>query len=343
MCGDGKPLLVTPESICVHSCCAEPMTRHARAAASPLSIEQAALDQEPMSDPQPFAGGHHSPGDILAHPRFPAARTAFVEAVLALYEGDAFLNRLLLEAARQVTFNMIVSLYFRCDEADRATWPTMQALKAQMTVFGLTSPRRIEDVVARLVQSDYLETRPSQRDGRVRILPPTAKMLALDQDWLTALYRPLQVTFPDPGYAEVIGRDPVFQRAQRLVALGFSARGSDILAGNPDIMLFMNRDAGITILTKLVQMQDAAGGNAVEKLSYTDIGARFGVSRTHVRTLLQDAERAGLVALTGQGGRLVELKPAVLRAFDRFIADSMSGHDLLHRIALGRIASAGSA
>jgi hypothetical protein len=43
---------------------------------------------------------------------------------------------------------------------------------------------------------------------------------------------------------------------------------------------------------------------------------------------------------TGQGGRLVELKPAVLRAFDRFLADTMSGHDLLHQLALGRIAGA---
>jgi hypothetical protein len=82
----------------------------------------------------------------------------------------------------------------------------------------------------------------------------------------------------------------------------------------------------------------AAEGEPVEQLSYTDIGERFGVSRTHVRSLLQDAEQAGLVALPGQGGRLVELKAAVLRAFDRFLADSMSGHDLLHRIALGRIA-----
>src|SRR6202012_5501897 len=222
----------------------------------------------------PFAGGHHSPQSILAHPRFAAARTAFVEAVLGLYEGDAFLNRLLLEAARQITFNMIVSLYFRYDEADRATWPTMRALKQQMTAFGLSSPRRIEDLVARLVQSGYLETRPSPHDGRVRILTPTAKMIALDQDWLTALYRPLQVMFPDPGYSQVIERDPAFQRAQRLVALGFGAHGLQILAGNPEIMLFMNRDAGMTILTKLVQIFYAAEGNEVEKLSYRDIGAR---------------------------------------------------------------------
>jgi hypothetical protein len=292
-----------------------------------------------MSDPQPFA--HHSPEEILAHPRFAAARVAFVDAVLKLYEGDAFLNRLVVEAVRQVTFNMIVSLHFAYDEADRATWPTMRRLKAQMTVFGLSSPRRIEDLVARLIDFGYLESHPSQRDRRMRILTPTAGMITVDQDWLTAHHVPLQVMFPEPGYREATERDPAFQRAQRIVALGFSARGADILAGNPDMMLFLNRDAGVMILIKLVQMAQAAGDNAAEKLSYADIGTRFGVSRTHVRMLLQDAERAGLVGLSGQAGRLVELKPAVLGAFDRFVAASMSGHDLLFRIARSRMTGAG--
>jgi hypothetical protein len=192
--------------------------------------------------------------------------------------------------------------------------------------------------VARLVQIGYLESRPSTHDGRMRILTPTAKMMSLDQDWLAYHYRPLQVMFPDPGYAPATERDPSFQRAQRLVALGFSELGAQILASNPAMMLFMNRDAGVMILIKLVQMA-TAGDNAVAGLSYTDIGARFGVSRTHVRTILQDAELAGLVGLSGEGGRLVELKPALLQAFDRFVADGMSGHDLLFRLALARMAS----
>lgn len=54
----------------------------------------------------------HTPQEILAHRRFPAARTAFVDAVLALHEGDAFHSRLLVEAMRQVTFNLLVS--FTC-------------------------------------------------------------------------------------------------------------------------------------------------------------------------------------------------------------------------------------
>jgi DNA-binding MarR family transcriptional regulator len=290
-----------------------------------------------MSDTsRPAVAIHHQPDEILAHSRFLAARSAFVDAVLALYEGDALLNRLLLEAARQITFNIIVSLHFAYDESDRATWPTMGRLKERLAEFGLSSPRRIEGLVERLVSLDFLESRPLASDRRVRLLTPTAKMIALDQDWLIANYRPLQVMFPDPGYSQVIERDLAFQRVHRIVALGFSARGADILAGSPDMMLFLSRDAGSTILIKLVQMAAAAG--AAEPLSYTDIGALFGVSRTHVRLLLEDAERAGLVGLSGRGGWSVELKPAILQAFDRFVAAGMSGHDLLFRIARDRMA-----
>jgi hypothetical protein len=139
-----------------------------------------------MSNPaQPIAGTYHSSEEILAHPRFATARTAFVEAVLGLHEGDAFRNRLLVEAGRQVIFNMIVSLHFRYDEADRTTWPTMRLVKEEMKPFGLLmSPRRIEELVARLIHFGLLEARPSPHDGRVRILTPTAKMMSLDQDWL---------------------------------------------------------------------------------------------------------------------------------------------------------------
>jgi DNA-binding FadR family transcriptional regulator len=99
------------------------------------------------------------------------------------------------------------------------------------------------------------------------------------------------------------------------------------------MMLFLGRDAGVMVLIKLVQKAGALEGRRLE-LSYEDTGALFGVSRTHVRKVLQDAEQDGLVALSGRGLRCVELKPAVWRAFDRFVAESMSGHDLLFRIAL---------
>ena len=296
-----------------------------------------------MSGPSPaLLSTVRTSEEILAHPRFAAARKAFIDAVLALHEGDQFRSRLLIEAVRQVTFNLIVSLHLRHNATDRSTWATPQRLKDEIRRFGLASPRRIDALVTRLVRLGYVDSHPSEQDGRVRILTPTAKMMSLDLDWLAALHRPLQVMFPDIGYSQPIKRDVAFQRAQRVVALGFSARGADVLASNPGMFLFHTRDAGVTILVKLIQMTMAAGNSAVE-LSYSDIGDRFGVSRTHVRKLLQDAERADLVQLSGQGERLVTLKPAMLSAFDRFVAEGMSGHDLLFGIALSRMTSAAGA
>jgi DNA-binding transcriptional regulator LsrR (DeoR family) len=88
------------------------------------------------------------------------------------------------------------------------------------------------------------------------------------------------------------------------------------------------------ILIKLIQMTHAANEGFRAGLSYAEIGARFGLSRTHVREVLLDAGRAGYVKLSGRGGQMVQLTPAVMQVFDRFIADSMSGLDLMFQIAL---------
>ena len=275
----------------------------------------------------------HTPEEILAHPRFAAARAAFIDAVLAFHEGDAFSSRLMVETMRQVTFNLIVILHLRHSENDRSTWPTPQRLKAEIKPYGLASPRRIDALVARLVQAGYVEARPSAQDRRVRFLTPTPKMMALDREWLVYNYVPLLVTFPD-SYAEPIARDPAFQRAQRLVALEFVPKSTQIIASNPAVMRFMHRDAGMLVLMKLIQM---SAGDVAKGLSYTDIGARFGISRTHVRGLLEDAAQHGDVSLSGRDGRLVELRPSILQAFDRFLADAMSAHDLMYKLARQRM------
>lgn len=277
----------------------------------------------------------HSPEAILAHPRFASARAAFIDAVLAFHEGDQFSSRLMVETMRQVTFNLIVILHLRHDANDRSTWPTPQRLKAVIEPYGLASPRRIDALVARLVQLGYVDSRPSELDGRVRLLRPTPRMMALDREWLLYNYVPLHVMFPD-SYAEPIARDPAFQRAQRLIALEFAPKSTKIMASNPAVMRFMHRDAGILVLIKLIQM---SADDAAKALSYTDIGARFGISRTHVRALLGDAAQHGDVSLSGRGERLVELRPSILQAFDRFLADAMSAHDVMYKLARQRMGS----
>lgn len=276
----------------------------------------------------------HSSEEILADPRFPHACDEFVKAMLALYEHKPFLNRLLLEASRTVLMAIIMCLYARYDEADRATWPTLRLVADSMMEHGLASPSRVHDLVSRLVKIGYLEQCPAPRDRRVRILTPTDKMIAQDQDFLVSHHLPLQVMFPDPGYALIMKRDPAFQVKQRLVSRDLFALGAKILASNPVMMLFQGRDAGVMILIKMISLAKAQSGDAPLQVSYADLGTRFGVSRTHVRKLLVEAEELDLVRLANSGGQFVELLPPVLQAFDRLVADAMSGFDLCYQLAL---------
>jgi DNA-binding MarR family transcriptional regulator len=276
----------------------------------------------------------HSPEEILAHPRFALARDEFVRAMLALYEHKPFLNRLLLEASRTVLMSVIMCLYARYGESDRATWPTLRLVADSMATHGLASASRVHDLVSRLIKTGYLEQRAAPQDRRARILTPTEKMIAQDQDFLVSHHLPLQILFPDPGYGLIMTRDPAFQLKQRLVSRDLFALGAKILAGNPVMMLFQGRDAGVMILIKMIQLAKGQGGAVPLKISYSDLGRRFGVSRTHVRKLLEAAEELDLVVLTRGGGHFVEMKPQLLAAFDRLVADAMSGFDLCYQLAL---------
>ena len=254
--------------------------------------------------------------------------------MLALYEGKPFLNRLLLEASRTVLGIVIICLYAGYDEADRSTWPTLRLIAGTMASHGLASPSRVQDLVSRLVKAGYLEQRAAPQDRRVRIITPTKRMIAQDQDFLVSHHLPLQIMFPDPGYALVMTRDPAFQLKQRLVSKDLFAVGAQILAGNPIMMLFQGRDAGVMILIKMIEMAGRQSGDGPIEISYSDLGVRFGVSRTHVRKLLVAAEEMELVRLSKARGRFVELMPPLLQAFDRLVADAMSGHDLCYNLAL---------
>jgi DNA-binding MarR family transcriptional regulator len=276
----------------------------------------------------------HSSEEILADPRFPLARDEFVKAMLALYEHKPRLNRLLLEASRTVLLAMIMCLHARHDEADRATWPTLRLVADSMAEHALASPSRVHDLVLQLVRAGYLEQRVAPQDRRVRLLIPTGRMIAQDQDFLVSHHLPLQIMFPQPGYALIMTRDPAFQLKQRLVSRDLFALGAKILASNPIMMLFQGRDAGVMILIKMIQMAGPQSGTEPLRISYSDLGGRFGVSRTHVRKLLEAAEELDLVRLTKGSGRFVELLPPVVQAFDRLVADAMSGFDLCYQLAL---------
>ncbi|MBS0518219.1 MAG: hypothetical protein JSR90_05975 [Proteobacteria bacterium] len=284
---------------------------------------------------------HISIGEILDHPLFPAARKLYLDRFLAVYDGDPFLVRLLIESGRFVVYHLAVILEAGHDPERPETWFTVGRLKQFLAQFGLgVSQRQIDHLVGRLRSVGFLDVRPAEQDRRLRILKPTERMLAHDRDWLAAHYAPLTVLCPHNDYGPIMRGDARMQVLHRRVSLEFAPIGHKLLTEAPDMMLFFDRAAGHMILAALLHAALEQADDPHVAIPYADVGDRFGVSRTHVRRLLMSAQEMGLVQLKTRGGHCVEILPRLWASYDRAIAGGMFLHDLIYGAATGRTSTA---
>lgn len=262
---------------------------------------------------------------ILAHPRFAEARRVQIDGYLALYSGDPALNKLLVEGARHVIFTFVVCLAASQRDDDPATWLTLGKLQDVVAAYQVGSPGLVEALVTRMLDRGLLTSTPAPTDRRKRILAPTEALLMHDRDLLAVQAAPCAIIANAPGLTLVMARDPSFQQAQRIASLAAFADAMVLLGANPQMMaLFVARDSGLLALYMLLSSALASPSGNVSTVTYQQIADRFGISRTHVRDLVTDAEAAGLMRATDEaGGANVEMLPPLWPVVDRWIAGCM--------------------
>lgn len=274
--------------------------------------------------------------EVLAHPRFDAARQVYVREILRFFENQPSLNRLLMDVGTAFIFFTIITRYANYVPNVRSSWPTMEQLKQEMETHGVASGRRARDIVRRLIDTGYVETQKMPEDKRATLIVPTEKMLAHDRHTLVIYYHPLHVMFPEPGYPEPMQRDRAFQRVARRIGLAFVGHSHEFMMSNPVGAFFFPRQAGHMILTLLIHLCQGQDDDAPPQVPFIKMGDIFGVSRTHVRKLLREAEEMGFVRLDGNRAAVT----AACRAgFDRFLADTMAGNDMVYRLSMKEMAS----
>jgi DNA-binding GntR family transcriptional regulator len=79
-------------------------------------------------------------------------------------------------------------------------------------------------------------------------------------------------------------------------------------------------------MLKLMSLRhsDPQAGDPVIDFPYDEIGALFGLSRTHVRRLMKRAEAAGFVRLLQRGGRQVRIMPPLEDLFENLVAANIA-------------------
>jgi DNA-binding MarR family transcriptional regulator len=271
--------------------------------------------------------------DIVGHPRLADARRHYVDRFLAVYDGDPFLVRLLIESGRLSLYVLALVIEAAQDPLRRETWLTIGALKNWLAMTGTASDRHVDHLVARLCAAGFMTARAPESDRRVRILSLTDKARAHDRAWLAAHYAPLSVLYPEHDYRPVLAPSAEFQVLHRRTAMTYATLGMRLMFSEPDMLLFLNHAAGYPILAALLQAAMRADDTHAA-VRYSDVGDRFGVSGAQVRKLLVAAEERGLVKLHARGGRRVEIMPKLWASHDRGICGGMYFHDVVFTAAM---------
>lgn len=272
---------------------------------------------------------------ILEHPNFLKCREAYLDAVVAFYEFEPSLIELMLDGGRIMVYAVVMAMWGGYREDDPESLPSISRLKRTVDLFGVASARQIDLIVARFVQVGYLQVTPAPSDLRMRIVLPTPALVEHDRAFIKAHYTALAEIAGRDAYALPLAGDIDFLKAVRGAWVAtLEPMAKEIFSQNRSTLRFYAASAGMLMLMRLVQLHSQTGGSWLA-IDYTDFGRRFGVSRTHVRTLLKAAAAEGEIEINARGSLL--LTPKLLEAFDRNVAGRMSLLDRAHASALASL------
>jgi hypothetical protein len=257
-----------------------------------------------------------------SHPAFPQAVRTNAEQLLPMTHGQMLLNKLATEEARWLVGALILFQHFSRDPDDPASGATLAKLQAHASMLEVASPGRVNALVGLMRLDGHVVQKTSLQDRRIKHLEPAEKMLAYVKPWLAAHFEPIRLLDPSADFRDLMARDSGFLgRFYRDIGTRFLA-GERVLDMTPDIRLFMGRDAGYVILLRiwLADPDDAIPPQRSVCVPYEEVARSFGVSRAHVRKMMNAAAARGFVRLHAEAGRAIEVLPPLVDLFNESLS-----------------------
>jgi hypothetical protein len=259
---------------------------------------------------------------LRSHPEFKAARNVFARRYVSVLKNNQILIHMATDEVRQVVGAYVLDRHFSHSPGDPSSGLTVSDVQAFCTSHALAGHNRIGTLLNLLRESGHLRQRKEAHDRRIKRLEATPAAIAVSKKLLTPYLLALSLLEQSShAISQLEADDALLVGIVQFSNRYFLAHGSlvDLV---PDLRLFMARNAGYEILLKLIST-DLHGEVATDRTVHFHYGATadyFGVSRVHVRRLIEDAEKAGYVKLHAPGGRAVEIHPSLTEMIDNFTA-----------------------
>ena len=259
---------------------------------------------------------------LRAQPGFGATMRASATGLVAMYEGNHLLNRLMDDRARVLFGYLTFYLHFSRDPADPASGLTPTRMKLMAAEHDICSAGRTTAMLSLMRLAGYLAADESV-DRRQRRLVATDRLLDLLRARWRVHFAAMAPLFPD-GEAMLAGLpDPSFTRALVIIMAERFLAGFRFLSHAPGLGLFGERNGGMLILASLLIAgadDDTMPPSRPVPLSISALARRFAVSRPHVIKMLRDAGADGSIERSGPGGESIVLSPSLAQAAQNFFA-----------------------
>ena len=234
---------------------------------------------------------------LMAQPQFPAAARALAAVTLDGTDSNPGLATVFKDAGRYVA--AMWTLYLHAGGG-----MTLPQLKQICASSGYVSPGRARLLLQVLEHIGFVRPVPPQPGQRARAYVPTPAFITAWCGHLVAAIRAAALI--EPGIAIVADRlnEPaLFQAFLRIQAARLHALAASQTEIPPFQRVFMHRYAG-NMVSALFLVSDAGQEFPCEApmpIRLNLVAARFGVSHLHIRRMLNDAMKAGLLDYGGAG------------------------------------------
>lgn len=244
----------------------------------------------------------HAPR-VRAHPRFAEAARALAANSLLAGDGDKALAGIFKDAGRYVAAMWAMYLHV----SGGLTLPRLKEICASS---GFLSPGRARAMLFYMRYLGYIVPLPERKRGEPQRYIPTASFRESWREHYRAVLEAACIAEPAARLvADRLDDDNVLDcisqfQAEGLLSLSRAHAGD---RENTLVRIFMHRLAGNQILFTLITNgpETSFPPNGPISFSIAAASQRFGVSRIHIRRMLNDAVREGFMAQANDG--VVEL------------------------------------
>jgi hypothetical protein len=256
--------------------------------------------------------------DMRNQPNFMPAILKYHAQLLGVTSGHRILNKLVAEVGRYEILAYLLYLYDSRDPANPRSGLTITNLEKMCTRQNCASPGRVRAIVGLMWAVGYLKRQQFTADSRIGHFEPTKKLMTVIDGWNHEIFVAIDEIFPDDGLAARHLSEPRFGWDMRKNGVNQIVTGWKPLDLFPEIFHFISRDAGWMLLiycvgeTMRLKTDDKIIPISVDLARF---GARFSVSRSHLRRLLESAYDLGLLDALPRNGNHVVLSKKLIAAY----------------------------